>query len=80
MTPPLPPPPAAPADTTTTPHGKHGGKHQEAGLIPPVFGKMSTGTLIAGGVGAAALVGIVIAAASGGGKTVSVRRVSKKEE
>ncbi len=54
---PLPDPPPAP-------HSK-----KEAGLIPSIDG-ISTGALIAGSIGAVALVGIVAAAASGKGKTI----------
>jgi len=74
-TPPEPPPVVAttpPTDGGPPVDGKQNGKHhKEAGLVPPVSdGKgFSTGTLIAGGVGAVALVGIIVAAASGGGRS-----------
>jgi hypothetical protein len=63
-----------PPPVTATPPGKHGRHIQQAGLTPSAGGKkeegLSTGMLIAGGIGAAALIGIVAAAASGKGKTI----------
>jgi hypothetical protein len=64
------PPPPPPVTAPPSDSGKH--KVQQAGLVPPVGDKdgFSTGALIAGSIGAAALIGIVAAAASGKGKTI----------